>query len=484
MTGKQGGSPGGNGQRGEPAGLAKRGTLIQRGDPAGHPKKRIGELLIDAGLITKADLQEALEVQQREGGKIVDVLISLGRIEPEQFLQFLARQPGIPSIDLASYDIPHSIVSLVPRELAVKHELVPIDVLGKLLTVAMVCPLDSKTIAELEQMTSLRVKALLCGAKDVRAALNRYYPADRAGAPPQAAPRPVTEEDIASLEGPMRLQNAARLIRRISALPALPETVSRIREATGDPKVTVRMVADILSMDPPVAAKVLSVANSAAYGFAHRVDDLNLAVSLMGLRETYSIVLSMAVVDVLRKSEVFDYRSFWKESVLCASAARKVAEVINRKDMAGVFSAGLLHNLGRLVLVEVASDAYAKIPRDLRGKELVQAEEAVFGLSHSEAGYELAHHWGLPEDINEAIRFHHTPDLSVKSRDMVAVVAVAAMMVQAELTGDGLHESLIDAHKHLFEMIRVDAEHIQTLYGEIVSSRDDTLHNAIFGGIA
>lgn len=137
--------------------------------------KRIGELLIDAGLISGRQRDEALARQGNRGGKMVDTLIFLGHMDSVRFVEFLAKQPGIPSISLKHCHVDERLLELLPAEIAVKHEVFPIDKMGRLLTVGMVCPLDKKAIAELESVTGLKVKAMLCTHREVREAIGRYY---------------------------------------------------------------------------------------------------------------------------------------------------------------------------------------------------------------------------------------------------------------------------------------------------------------------
>ena len=125
-------------------------------------------------------LDEALQVQRNNGGKVVEVLVSLGHLKIDDFINFLSRQPGIASIDLVHYQIPRTITELIPKELAVKHEVFPIVKMGKLLTIGMACPLDSATIAHIEEATGLRVKPILCSQHDIRIAIKNYYPSDDA----------------------------------------------------------------------------------------------------------------------------------------------------------------------------------------------------------------------------------------------------------------------------------------------------------------
>ena len=107
------------------------------------------------------------------------------------------------------------------------------------------------------------------------------------------------------------------------------------------PEPSLRRLNQFFGSDPALAARLLEEANSAAYGFTHKITDLTLAVSLMGLKETYAIVLSAAVVDLVSQMEDFDYRTFWFESVCSACASRIVAKVSGRRQLPGVFTAGL-----------------------------------------------------------------------------------------------------------------------------------------------
>ena len=137
---------------------------------------RIGNRLVREGLITSGQLAEALAAQKTTGRKIVETLIALGYMSDTQFVRFLAQQPGIPSISLENCAVTKDLIELVPADLARKHELFPIDKMGKLLTVGMVCPLDKGAIAEIQAWTALRVKPMLCSRADVRQALDKYYP--------------------------------------------------------------------------------------------------------------------------------------------------------------------------------------------------------------------------------------------------------------------------------------------------------------------
>lgn len=116
------------------------------------------------------------------------------------------------------------------------------------------------------------------------------------------------------------------MLRHIESLPALPGTVQKVREMLLSDTGTASEVGEVISRDPAIAAKMLKVANSAAYGFMQRVDTVELAVSLLGLLETYSVVVTSAVVDIFSKSKEFNYVEFWMESMVCAKLGKAIAQ--------------------------------------------------------------------------------------------------------------------------------------------------------------
>ena len=450
------------------------GSLRNRGVlRVSEERTRIGELMVEADLITHSQLAEALDLQKRQGGKLAEVLMSLGHLKRQDFISFLARQPGVATIDLLNYSVSSELVSYVPREFAARHEVFPIDRLGNHLTLGMACPLDKTTIQEIEKITGLRVNAVLCPPADIRAAIRKYYPlTDEEGyyhpdfqATPASGPRAARmaerEDGLAEYEsdtgaGDRRLARVAQVIRRLDSLPALPRTVEKVREAMSNVKVSVDDVASIIANDPPIAAKVLSVANSAAYGFKHRVETLELAVSLMGLREAYSIVLSVAVFNLLDRGPTFDYKAFWEESMYCAAASKVIGDACGAEPHSGFFAAGLLHDIGRVALHEAAPDAYREVGAGLTGTALVDAEELCVGLSHPEAGYVLAEHWNLPRDILEAIRYHHAPDRAEEHRDTVAIVGLASRLACKAPTELEATSDLIQQFGDLLKLLGVN----------------------------
>jgi putative nucleotidyltransferase with HDIG domain len=223
---------------------------------------------------------------------------------------------------------------------------------------------------------------------------------------------------------------------------------------------------------------VLGVANSPAYGFKHQVHDVKLAVSLMGLKETYAIVLSAAVVDMLRKLKQFDYRTFFLEAVCCATAARIVAKTAGKHNLPGIFYAGLLHDIGKAALWEAAPELCAKIDSDLQGKEAIQAEEQNIGLSHAEAGYELANYWQLPPEIAQPIRLHHDFARATDLKENVAAVAIANEMVAISGATLQEHPEFYTNNEAALKTLNIDEELAEAMLEKYLDKHQNAVKEA------
>jgi HD-like signal output (HDOD) protein len=429
-------------------------------------QQRLGRMLAEAGLVTLDQLRQAIAVQQEEGGDVVRILIALGFIDVDDLLEFLEKQSTESDPLLTEAEIDERLIAKLPADLAQRHHVVPVSSRSGVLLLAAAEPLNDAASDELEAAAGMPVHALLCAPADVASAVGRYYGGELS---PKAANR--------AYRASVRLNLAAGLVRQLKTFPALPETVVRVREATQDPRSSLRDVARVIIMDPPIAAKVLSVANSAAYGFPRRVQEVPLAVTLLGLRETYSIVLSTAVLDLLEKTRHFDYKRFWLESMCCAAATRLVLKASSRRDLSGAFAAGLLHDIGRVALAEVAPSHYAQIPVEASDDDLIEEELNALGISHTEAGYELALHWDLPPELAQAIRHHHHPETAPEHSETAAAVRLADAMASAQ--GEDLEENkhILEKNRTSLDILRLDAEMAEAMLAEYLAHRDDALRD-------
>lgn len=137
--------------------------------------KQLGELLVERGIITPAQLEQALKAQKERGGLIGQILVTLGYAKEEEIAQVLTVQYGFPYLPLASYEISKEALALIPENVARQYNLVPVDKIGDLLTIAMSNPLNIQAIEDIEMLTQLKVQVFVSTMTDINNAIKKNY---------------------------------------------------------------------------------------------------------------------------------------------------------------------------------------------------------------------------------------------------------------------------------------------------------------------
>ncbi|WP_456434298.1 sensor domain-containing diguanylate cyclase [Thermosulfuriphilus sp.] len=193
-------------------------------------------------------------------------------------------------------------------------------------------------------------------------------------------------------------------------IPSPPAIAVKILETLRGEETSLVRIAEIISSDPALTAKILRFANSSFYGRPNRIDDLTQAVNFIGLEALKNIALSFVIVKGLKgeRQNGFDFDLFWRRAVLSATAASEIARIRSLRTEP-FFVAGLLMDLGVLVMYLCRPLDYQRVFDEKRAKGLsvIEAERLVFGFDHQEVGRELLEDWGLPESIYSPIAHHH-----------------------------------------------------------------------------
>ncbi|MCA9185487.1 MAG: HDOD domain-containing protein [Pirellulaceae bacterium] len=196
---------------------------------------------------------------------------------------------------------------------------------------------------------------------------------------------------------------------RFDELPDIqpfPQIAGQIVSACGTPSITAQTLCEIIQRDPGIALKIMKVANSSAYGLSGRVTNLSHAVVVLGLKSVRNLALSAAASSVFKSGNDTLRQDLWSHSVACATVASLVAQKsgLNRDDS---FLAGIVHDAGKLLLMDAAGQQYLEITGDRSGPERLDAERIAFGTDHQELGLRCAEEWGLPLELSDAISNHH-----------------------------------------------------------------------------
>jgi putative nucleotidyltransferase with HDIG domain len=234
------------------------------------------------------------------------------------------------------------------------------------------------------------------------------------------------------------------VVRQIQDLPALPAVVMDLLSSIDQEDIDVSVLAKKLAQDQVLTAKTLRVANSSVYGTKSKVTTIQQALSLLGIARVRNIVMAAAVSASFSENVCagFDLNAFRRHSIAAAVCARVLARHLHlNQDFA--FTAGLLHDIGRLVLVTRFAQHYESVIayRAMHDCYLLDAERSVLGLDHMIVGEALAQHWHFSETIQYAIVGHHEPD-AIGSGSLAALIHIANAIVHA-LDIDGNEDALV-----------------------------------------
>ncbi len=210
-------------------------------------------------------------------------------------------------------------------------------------------------------------------------------------------------------------ENLKAMVSRLESLPSLPSLYAELLDVLNSPDVSLKKVAEVISKDVAMTVKILQLVNSAFFGLGRSIANPTHAVTLLGLETIKALVLSVKVFsnfDIENMKNV-SLEEIWKHSVQIGTTAKQIAksEESDEHVVENTFMAGLLHDVGKLVLAANLSEQYDEVISLSRQSEmsLEEAELNTFGATHAELGSYLIGIWGLPDPIVEAIAFHHNP---------------------------------------------------------------------------
>jgi len=228
------------------------------------------------------------------------------------------------------------------------------------------------------------------------------------------------------------------IIEKLSSipdLPTLPQVATRLQEEVASPKASAGTISEIIREDPAISIKALKVANSPLYGLGRKVTDMRDAVRVLGFKEVYNIVLSMSTLKLFNGASHINYKRFWSHSLSVAFATKAIVDftgngcrAIDREKMSDLFIAGLLHDIGILVMDQYMPEKYEIVLKAISGMgdvPIYGVEYECLGISHGEVGGLILRQWNIPSHISDAVAFHHNPEGVEADRELTEIVHIA-----------------------------------------------------------
>ncbi|HLC26428.1 MAG TPA: HDOD domain-containing protein [bacterium] len=223
-------------------------------------------------------------------------------------------------------------------------------------------------------------------------------------------------------------QEMKKFMARVKDLPTLPVIVTKIMQIAKDEKSSAKDLGTMISRDPSISSRVLRLANSAFYGYSRAITSIPQAVVVLGFETVKSLALSASVFDVLGRgdSRFFDREKFWLHSIGCAKACELLAKQVRFPDPDSAFVAGLLHDIGKVVLDRFFSEEYQQVMSRIQEspRPIIEVEkEILLGVGHDSVGFWLGQQWKFPTVLLDPIHHHHDPENSEPQGILMASIA-------------------------------------------------------------
>ncbi len=274
----------------------------------------------------------------------------------------------------------------------------------------------------------------------------------------------------------MSVTNAEKIVKQIKDLPPLPLVVQKLLSVVGDGGSSARDVGDVLSMDQALTGKVLKLVNSAFYGLPRQVPTITRAVVILGYAAVRNLVMAFASFDALHKlGSAKDQERFWEHALTVAVGAQSIAAAMKYPEPEEAFIAGLLHDIGHLIMETAIAEEYKQVYPQFGPNALsLENEEKLIGMTHTDAGTRLLERWQLPEQLCRVSRFHHSPKVASQGKEPLISIIMLADMISS-IKGASFAEA---EDTETFMRISREAGFPLGEYGKIIGKMDEKLREA------
>ncbi len=252
--------------------------------------------------------------------------------------------------------------------------------------------------------------------------------AERQQKPEMSAPVPSASPDGSTVS-----EHASRIVASIEELPPMPGVVTHVLQMLSDPECSMAELTRALSQDQSLVVRLIKVSNSALYGSSRKISTLSQAVTRMGTRIVRNLVLAaftQSLFPVNRSSIGLWAQSLWQHSKECALASRRIAEAVHYHDPEEAFVGGLLHDIGKLVILLKMPDKYQSVRKIQASSRIstADAELRTLGCDHTLVGELLMQKWKMPANLQACVRYHHQPHVSREFGSLANIVACGDRM--------------------------------------------------------
>jgi putative nucleotidyltransferase with HDIG domain len=262
----------------------------------------------------------------------------------------------------------------------------------------------------------------------------------------------------------MDLKTLQNKIENIQTLATIPAVAKRVLELLGDPTVSLAEISRFISQDPVLTSRVLRMVNSPIYGFPGRILSVNQAVLLLGLNVVRGLLFGVTVFDLMQQTMI----GLWEHSMGCAILSRLMVGKKRLKDPEEVSIHGLLHDIGKVILVLKFPAEYERVMDEAREKDLTvyEVEADYFSTTHATVGAWVAQQWSFPKPLVDVIQYHHKPHLSKAAPMETAIVHFADVLLRGMGFGFAGDSAVPPLHPSAWELVGLSESDIKSILEE------------------
>lgn len=246
------------------------------------------------------------------------------------------------------------------------------------------------------------------------------------------------------------------LVTRNVRLVSLPEVCIQVQALADSALTTAEDIGEVVGKDTALTTRLLKLVNSAYFSLPRKVDTVTRAVNLIGMRELRSLTLAASAAELFNRipSHLIDMATFWQHSVFCGLVARNLAQSCNVLHSERLFTAGLLHDVGRLLMLMKLPDqtAHSESLRLQSKQDICEIERELIGFDHAEVGEALLRHWNMPANLCASVRHHHNPAAADDAHLEAALLHIADQVTHsAQESKDPLGSPFYDPYGALLD---------------------------------
>lgn len=278
-----------------------------------------------------------------------------------------------------------------------------------------------------------------------------------------------------------------KMIATLGELPASPQIVNSVMKLASDPDADVNKMEKLLAADPSLSAKLLKLSNSTFYGQRKSVSTLKQAIIIIGFYSLRSLVVAASIHSLYgNKRGNNTLETLWKHSLATAMTCRLVANKINHKHPEEAFMGGLLHDIGKMVMIQKVGRDYEGLIRSIEKEKLNfhNAEEEELGFTHCDVGMMLLSKWNLPQELINSVYNHHSPELpenqapeQINASEVPLEYLIQFSNEIAKRCGYGFDDNRVDSLNHLLfmQVVEMQMDEVEELGERLVSEFEHEL---------